>query len=948
MVSLKYITFWLLTALFPITAEATSYFVASTGNNANAGTSAGSAWLTMAYAVAHVACGDTINVVANNLLSAGDFDFPYFAGCVQTTTIQSSALVNFQPIGYRTNPTTDAANYGRLQLTTTGIRATTEVHGSNLNGGNGFLCWVSALASDTFTLWCGGAGLPAFSNGTQIEFETRNEGNPLATGPTGFSLFTKYYVVNCSGCSANGSTFKIAATSGGAALTGLSCTGTCTMGAGSGSLGFTVPLQVTAGSANIVMGDSPTIWATDTPIAFSAAGFQDFGTLPTPLVKDTVYYIISVSGSTIQVSATQGGSAITITDIGSGPLIASNTNVASQWALRGLEIVDGVGSYLGGAAMLQLGSSGAASNVVGVVHHMEVDRCYIRSQNNGSEGKGIEEEGAYANIHDNYIAGFSSGESQAIFGAGSPGPTLITNNFLEAAGEVILYGGNYNGSGTANANKIITGNYGYKPPTWKFSSGTVAASGPCWYDATDPLLTGGEWYTNTMSGQKYRCNSSGVWSTTALTYPGYGSPTVKAGFEHKNGQNFLYSGNVMNYNWAAAQQGQWFNNSEEYGSGPGMANDHITIQNNAIYNVFVFRNRITVCGLTLVLPCINNSHDHTTINNLVVTTPLACGVSFIAVCGVNPFQDTTLGGDGTNPTVLAIPFQTDVNKHNTIYTPDSGWVATLRPIFATSPSGGCVFSPTMNLETYINNIVPGNLLGDCGWTNEVMVSQYFSNSTFSNNAMVGGSVVGGSPGATNTWTNTVYPTNNAAVDYVNATGTIGGDYHLASGSNYSASNGSATRLSTDGTDLGADIDAIRAATSGSIAGTPPWTTRMNFSIAVGPTGAIATYDRPGSGACSLTIYNAPARISANENADTNSSGNKLDTRTGNTVVGSHVTFVIGNVAPLTIFTQYWYSLSCVAADTSTWLLAGDSFTTRPTVIPSRTSIGKTSRLGKTN
>lgn len=52
---------------------------------------------------------------------------------------------------------------------------------------------------------------------------------------------------------------------------------------------------------------------TDTPIYFKSTG-----TLPSPLVAGTKYYLINASSNTIQVSATAGGGAINITTTGSG------------------------------------------------------------------------------------------------------------------------------------------------------------------------------------------------------------------------------------------------------------------------------------------------------------------------------------------------------------------------------------------------------------------------------------------------------------------------------------------------------------------------------------------------------------------------------------------------------------------------------------------------------
>ncbi len=54
-------------------------------------------------------------------------------------------------------------------------------------------------------------------------------------------------------------------------------------------------------------------WPTDTPCVMSSSG-----TLPAPLEEYTTYYLIFVDATTVQLSLTAGGSAIDITDVGSG------------------------------------------------------------------------------------------------------------------------------------------------------------------------------------------------------------------------------------------------------------------------------------------------------------------------------------------------------------------------------------------------------------------------------------------------------------------------------------------------------------------------------------------------------------------------------------------------------------------------------------------------------
>lgn len=74
-----------------------------------------------------------------------------------------------------------------------------------------------------------------------------------------------------------------------------------------------IPVPVSGGSANLNVTLSTTTYPVGTPVAFTS------GTLPTssPQVTiNTVYYIVSNSGTQITISTTQGGSAITFTTTG--------------------------------------------------------------------------------------------------------------------------------------------------------------------------------------------------------------------------------------------------------------------------------------------------------------------------------------------------------------------------------------------------------------------------------------------------------------------------------------------------------------------------------------------------------------------------------------------------------------------------------------------------------
>jgi hypothetical protein len=93
---------------------------------------------------------------------------------------------------------------------------------------------------------------------------------------------------------------------------------------------------------------------------------------------------------------------------------------------------------------------------------------YIHGSSVGSK-RGVTFNGRSTSIRDSYISGIysTSQDSQAIGGWNGPGPFQISNNYLEAAGENVMFGG----APTAIPNLIpsditITGNYFNKPLNW--------------------------------------------------------------------------------------------------------------------------------------------------------------------------------------------------------------------------------------------------------------------------------------------------------------------------------------------------------------------------------------------------------------------------------------------------------------------------------------------------
>src|SRR5437588_949835 len=94
--------------------------------------------------------------------------------------------------------------------------------------------------------------------------------------------------------------------------------------------------------------------------------------------------------------------------------------------------------------LVKLGDGSSAQNTLDKVpHHLQLDRCLITAFPNQTLKRGVSLQSADTDITGCYIAGFKSTEqdSQAVGGWNGPGPFHIVNNYMEAAGENLMFGG---------------------------------------------------------------------------------------------------------------------------------------------------------------------------------------------------------------------------------------------------------------------------------------------------------------------------------------------------------------------------------------------------------------------------------------------------------------------------------------------------------------------------
>jgi Putative Ig domain len=429
---------------------------------------------------------------------------------------------------------------------------------------------------------------------------------------------------------------------------------------------------------------------------------------------------------------------------GDGPVIFGDG--ANHYRLLGLEITRPVGGMPVGA-LISPNSS---------MDRIVLDRLYIHGTPTDETRRGVRLSGATnMAIQDSYISDFhcnSHGtcvDSQAISGGlGSlpMGPYRIVNNFLEAAGENIIFGG---GKATLAPTDIeVRRNHMFKPMIWK-------------------------------QGQ-----------------PGFIGVTVivKNHFELKNAQRVLFEGNILENSWGGFTQFGYSilltpKNQDINGENvcPLCRVTDVTVRYVTISHVggvFEISNGLSDAGGPPLEGQRYSIHDviaddidgpayngHGTFAQVsTIARPL---LQSVAINHVTAFPTRTMLNIG-GPNSEKIPGFVFTNNIIT-----SGQY----PVWSTGHDGrsNCAYSD-----------IPVQTVQRC-----------FSGYVFSNNAILG------SPSnyPPSSWPSGNIFSSTEAIGFVNFNGGNGGDYHLLSSSQ-------AKGQTTDGGDLGADVDAVLSTIDG--------------------------------------------------------------------------------------------------------------------------------------
>jgi len=211
---------------------------------------------------------------------------------------------------------------------------------------------------------------------------------------------------------------------------------------------------------------------------------------------------------------------------------------AHHFRFIGLEVRPESGAFV--YSLVELGSGKETSEAV-LPHDIIVDRCYLHGDPVRGSRRGVALNGRALAVVDSYLADFkeAGADSQAIMGWNGPGPFKIVNNYLEAAGENVMFGGADPAIRDLVPSDIaIRDNHFFKPLSWRKG---------------DPSYAGTEW-------------------------------SVKNLLELKSARRVLVQGNILENIWLADQAGfaVQLTVRNQYGRAPWSTIEDVTFIHNIV------------------------------------------------------------------------------------------------------------------------------------------------------------------------------------------------------------------------------------------------------------------------------------------------------------------------------------------------------------------------------
>ncbi|HEX8719522.1 MAG TPA: DUF4214 domain-containing protein [Pyrinomonadaceae bacterium] len=288
----------------------------------------------------------------------------------------------------------------------------------------------------------------------------------------------------------------------------------------------------------------------DTIVIQAGASFAGPVTLPNKNTASAEWITVRTStpdsalaAATGRVSPADSPLLAKIISPGTGEAALQTAPGAHHWRLIGLEFRTAV-PWAQVYDLVKLGASDSAQDTSEEVpHHFLLDRCLVTAFPTQTLKRGVALQSAETTITGCYIAGFKSEfqDAQAIAGWNGPGPYHIVNNYLEASGENLIFGGATPAvAGLIPTDIEIRRNHFFKPLSWRQG---------------DPSYAGTRW-------------------------------SVKNLLELKSARRVVIEGNVFENNWNDVNWGYGALNLTVRGdSGSWATLEDVTITNNVIKHV---------------------------------------------------------------------------------------------------------------------------------------------------------------------------------------------------------------------------------------------------------------------------------------------------------------------------------------------------------------------------
>ena len=324
-----------------------------------------------------------------------------------------------------------------------------------------------------------------------------------------------------------------------------------------------------------------------------------------------------------------------IRQTGNAPAIQTAAG-AHHWRLMLLEIQGN-----GVSDIVALGDGGQTA-LAQIPHDLVVDRVYVHGDAVRGQKRGIALNSVSTTITGSWISDIKAvgQDAQAIAGWNGPGPFAITNNYLEATGENVMFGGaDPSVAGLVPSDITVAANQFFKQPSWRDEK----------------------------------------WS-------------VKNLLELKNARRIAILRNTFDYNWQGGQSGYaiLFTVRNQDGNCPWCQVDHVTFEGNAV--------RHAAAGIEIL--GYDNNHPSRQSQAITVRNNLFADIDnehwggngyFLALIGgardITVDHNTIISDHGygivtmDGPPVLGFTFTNNLAKHN-LY----GFIGTGRGIGADSIS----------------------------------------------------------------------------------------------------------------------------------------------------------------------------------------------------------------------------------------------------------------------